>query len=90
LKFFVFDAFRVGIGYLPSPNRIDLVNQLGLLHVPLVSICHHLTNSVETLLQEADGLSFIAPCKREGFVYKSLTSGHSFKVVSNAWLLKYE
>jgi len=90
LEFFAFDVFRVGIGYMPSTHRLDLVNQLGLSHVPLISNCRHLTSSAESLLEEADGTSVIATCKREGLVYKSQTSGNSFKVVSNAWLLKYE
>lgn len=90
LDFFVFDVYAVGEGYLSPLARHDLVKKLGLKHVPVVESEHHLLDSKEELLHKADGKSSIADCKREGFVYKSHESDKTFKVVSNAWLLKYE
>ena len=90
LEFFAFDVYKVGEGYLEAFERHDLIEKLGMKHVPIMSTLHRLTDSADALLQQADGKSTIADCKREGFVYKSHQSDKTFKVVSNAWLLKYE
>ena len=90
LDFFVFDVYLVGEGYLEPFERQELVRKLGLKHVPILDSNHQLHDEVEDLLRKADGISMLANCKREGFVYKALYSTNSFKVISNAWLLKYE
>lgn len=90
LDFFVFDVYVVGEGYASPYSRHYLTEKLGLKHVPIVDHSHHLLDSKEGLLRQADGQSHIADCKREGYVYKSHSSDNTFKVVSNAWLLKYE
>lgn len=90
LDFFAFDVYLVGEGYLEPFERQELVRKLGLKHVPILDSNHRLHDEVEDLLRKADGISMLADCKREGFVYKALYSTNSFKVISNAWLLKYE
>lgn len=90
LDFFVFDIYIVGEGYASPYSRHYLAEQLGLKHVPVVVSALQLLDSKEELLRKADGQSHIADCKREGYVYKSHSSDNTFKVVSNAWLLKYE
>ena len=90
LDFFAFDVYIVGEGYASPYSRHYLIEKLGLKHVPIVDYDHHLLDSKEDLLRKADGQSYIADCKREGFVYKSHSTGKSFKTVSNSWLLKYE
>ena len=90
LDFFVFDIYIVGEGYASPYSRHCLAERLGLKHVPVVVSALQLLDSKEELLRKADGQSYIADCKREGYVYKSHSSDKTFKVVSNAWLLKYE
>jgi len=90
LEWFVFDVYVVGEGYMPPEQRRDLINSLGLKHVPVISVDSQLTQSVPELLDMADGKSYIAPCLREGFVYKSEDGSKSFKVISNEWLGKYD
>lgn len=90
LEWFVFDVYVVGEGYMPPEQRRDLINSLGLKHVPVISVDSQLMQSVPELLDMADGKSYIAPCLREGFVYKSEDGSKSFKVISNEWLGKYD
>jgi len=90
LDWFVFDVYVVGEGYMPPKKRRDLVNLLGLKHVPVVSVDSQVTQDIPTLLGMADGKSYIAECLREGFVYKSEDGSKSFKVISNEWLCRYE
>ncbi len=91
LDFFVFEIQKEGVGSLTSNARLDIVNQMKLKHVPIVYHNYVLIDSIDELLVKADGKSYIANCKREGHVYKSITNPEkSFKVVSNQWLLKYE
>ena len=90
LDWFVFDVYVVGEGYMSPTQRRDLINSLGLNHVPVISVDSQLTQSVPELLDLADGKSYIAPCLREGFVYKSEDGSKSFKVISNEWLGKYD
>ncbi len=46
--------------------------------------------SVEFLLEQADGPSFMPNAIREGDVYHRVDGKFSFKVVSNVWLKKYK
>lgn len=87
LDWFVFDVYVVGEGYMPPKKRRDLLNVLGLKHVPVISVDSQVTQDIPTLLDMADGKSYIAPCLREGFVYKSEDGSKSFKVISNEWLI---
>lgn len=45
--------------------------------------------NIDSLLTFADGESYLNPSvKREGLVFKNINTRQSFKVISNAWLLK--
>ena len=90
LEWFVFDVYVVGEGYMSPKQRRTLINSLGLKHVPVVSVDSQLTQDIPTLLEMANGKSYIAECLREGFVYKSEDGSKSFKVISNEWLCRYE
>ena len=91
LKFFVFDVFVVAEGYMRPPYRHALIQSLGLEHVPFACLGANISGwTKEDLIKDADGMSYLAECKREGFVYKAYNSDKSFKVISNDWLLKYE
>jgi RNA ligase (TIGR02306 family) len=90
LDWFMFDVYKEGHGYLKPQERRNLCEKLGLKHVPVIDTQWLIKEQREELLILADGTSKIADCKREGFVFKSNQSEKTFKVVSNAWLLKYE
>lgn len=90
LEWFVFDIYVIGTGYLAPKLRRNVINTLGLKHVPVVSVDSQLTQDIPELLDMADGKSYIAECLREGFVYKSEDGSKSFKVISNEWLGKYD
>ncbi len=90
LDWFVFDVYVVGEGYMAPKQRRTLINSLGLKHAPVVSVDSQLTQDIPTLLEIANGKSYIAECLREGFVYKSEDGSKSFKVISNEWLCRYE
>lgn len=90
LEWFVFDVYVVDEGYMSPKQRREVINSLGLKHVPVISVDSQLVQSVPELLDMADGKSYIAPCLREGFVYKSEDGSKSFKVISNEWLCRYD
>jgi len=90
LEFFVFDIYKVDIGYLLPEDRQDIVSALNIQHVPVIGYGWEINHSKNELLEMADGTSLVYTCGREGLVYKSMTSDKSFKVVSNTWLLKNE
>lgn len=90
LEWFVFDVYVIGTGYLAPKLRRNIINTLGLRHVPVVSVDSQVTQDIPTLLEMANGKSYIAECLREGFVYKSEDGSKSFKVISNEWLCRYD
>ena len=90
LEWFVFDVYVVDEGYMSPKQRREVINSLGLKHVPVYALDKQITQSIPELLEEANGNSILANCKREGFVYKSENGQKSFKAISSEWLLKYD
>lgn len=90
LEWFIFDVYVVDEGYMSPKQRREVINSLGLKHVPIIGVDSQLVQSVPELLEAANGKSYIAGCLREGFVYKSEDGQKSFKVISSEWLLKYD
>lgn len=90
-EFYVFDIYDVKNGrYLPSNERFELCVKLGLCHTPILDAALVMNQTVETLLEMAEGKSVLNPkTEREGLVFKctSDTSIH-FKAISNKFLLK--
>eukprot|EP00301_Raphidiophrys_heterophryoidea_P016464 c26042_g1_i1.p1 GENE.c26042_g1_i1~~c26042_g1_i1.p1 ORF type:complete len:390 (+),score=79.10 c26042_g1_i1:96-1172(+) len=94
-KFFVFDVYNTNTRKFQTPTeRRVVVEKLGLDHVPLIDAQCVLQKDETTisLLKLADGKSVLAPAvAREGLVFRRNThviGFNSFKVISNAWLLK--
>lgn len=98
-EFFVFDIFNIeDQKYITPEVRRKLCNEFGLKHVPVINhdfVFHDVPYS--EVLGFGDGTSMLANVEREGVVFKNTTfvdhtSGtpSSFKVISNAWLLKNE
>lgn len=63
-------------------------------HVPILVVGKVLKDNnfqtIEELLEYADGPSLNTQAKREGLVFKSTDSQFTFKAISNKWLLKNE
>ena len=76
-------------------GRLDTITMCALLtkyDVPLVPILDEhfiLPDTVDEMLEYADGMSDIDGGMREGVVLRSLDGQRSFKAVSNKYLLKY-
>lgn len=91
-EFYVYDVYDIDAQkYLLPDIRQELCKKYNLKHVPLAS--DHpvvLPVDVATAILDADGPSGLKGKYREGFVYKSMTRDFSFKVISNAYLLKEE
>lgn len=88
---FVFDIYDIDQGkYLTPHERHDLVETMGIKHVPWISFTQAmLDDTVETLLQEAEGKSQLCDTtEREGLVFKCHDAPVSFKAISNKFLLK--
>ena len=87
--FFVFDIYDIGEQrYLSPQERMEVSQQLGLRHVPVLDI--EMPFTLQGVLDAADGRSVLHDTAREGLVFKSHKDGVSFKAISNKWLLKNE
>jgi RNA ligase (TIGR02306 family) len=91
-ELYIYDVYDIDARkYLLPADRQALCAKYGLKHVPLAS--PHpvvLPVDVATAILDADGDSGLNGKYREGFVYKSMDRDFSFKVISNAYLLKEE
>lgn len=90
-KFYIFDVFNIAKQeyMLPMERRV-FVEELGLLHTPVLDSIAMISD-VQTILSQAEGKSALnIKTEREGLVYKSNQSHESFKAISNKWLLKNE
>ena len=89
LCMFVYDVYDIDKReYLLPEERITLCKQLGIPHVPVFNSKYILEHDVKHLLEMAEGDGMNKGVKREGLVFKHLTSDFSFKAISNAYLLK--
>jgi len=89
--FFVFDVFDIDNQcYLNNNDRLEVVQRLGLKHVPVIDVAVLKPIVIDDLLVEAEGKSQLnTNTEREGLVYKCTTDPSvSFKVISNKSLLK--
>ena len=90
-KFYVYDVLDTITGkYLAPSARKCVVEQLGLLHVPVIteSNCYN-RFSVQDMLTEATGMSQLnEKVLREGLVFKRVNGPEHFKAVSNEYLAK--
>ena len=96
IEFRVFDVYNVQEGkYLNPEARRDLINRMGLKHVPVLAANANLFDTlglkdVEDILTFADGKSVMGDITgplREGIVFKQVDGGMTFKAISNKYLL---
>lgn len=87
--FYVFDVWMIDEGRYATPTeRHRICADLGLKHVPVEHALTGLPSSVADALAMADGKSLNTNTRREGLVFKRHDGKMSFKVISNAFLLK--
>lgn len=88
-EFYVFDVYNVQSGqYLEPEARRDLIERMGLKHVPIINADTTLPGSVEIFLEWAEARSRLNPAQeREGIVFKEVNGGITFKSISNKYLL---
>jgi RNA ligase (TIGR02306 family) len=93
IEFYLFDIYDIDKQeYYTPEQRWMLVLQLGLKHAPILS---HEINfkenqwTIEKVLINAEFKSYLnKQTEAEGVVFKSLDGKHSFKAISNKFLLK--
>lgn len=91
-EFYCYDIYLIDEqAYMFPKERQGFCVKYDIKHVPLAS-SHAVTLPVDvaTAIADADGPSGLKGKMREGFVYKSMERDFSFKVISNAYLLKEE
>lgn len=89
--FYLFDIYDIDQGkYLTPTERVKLVETMGIKHVPIdTGEWHFFDETVEYLLECAEGKSQLcATTEQEGLVFKCHNADHSFKAISNKFLLK--
>lgn len=90
--FYVFSVYDIVSGQYFAPHkRRELVQKLGLKHVPVIAESMNLFDQTpETVLLLANGQSQINPkVLREGLVFKQTNGQQHWKAVSNEYLLKH-
>lgn len=89
-EFRVFDVYNVSGGFYAIPSeRLSLIKDMGLKHVPILATAATLTGTVEDILKYAEGKSVMGTigCEREGLVFKQIHGGMTFKAISNRYLV---
>jgi RNA ligase (TIGR02306 family) len=87
-EYYVYNVYDIDAkAYMLPADATILVKQLGLTMVPLFGIIA-LPSNVTEVLAMAEGKSGLNGKYREGLVFKSLDRDFTFKVISNAYLLK--
>ena len=89
---FVFNIIDLATkSLLPYNDFILIVKQMGLQSVPIEKVGDSFEiDDVKTLLSMAEGKYKNTKNQREGLVVRTQNGRVSFKVISNAYLLKYE
>ena len=85
-------AFNLIMSNTGRWNTLDMQRELekyDIQTVPIVQEEYTLPDSIEALLEYADGKSKLDGEPREGIVFRSLDGEKSFKAVSNSYLLKF-
>lgn len=98
-RFYLFDIYSITEGrYFKPFERYTVLDQLWMLgsdieHVPIIDQHVFLTQQYETiddLLNFAEGSSLNPQTRREGIVFKSWDSDFTFKAIANSYLLKHK
>jgi RNA ligase (TIGR02306 family) len=99
-RFYLFDIYSITEGcYLNVDARYSILDSMNNLygadieHVPIID--GHLRvaqayDTIDELLEYAEGPSLNPQTKREGLVFKSWESDFTFKAIANSYLLKHK
>lgn len=93
LDFYVYDMYNTKTGQYILPSQLKAAcERLGLKHVPIIVEATEIKEqTIQSILDFAEGKSLLNSSNREGVVFKSNTvHDRSFKSISNSWLLKNE
>jgi RNA ligase (TIGR02306 family) len=93
LDFYVYDMYNTHTGQYILPVQLKAAcEKLGLKHVPILAEATEIKEqTIQSLLEYAEGKSELNGSVREGVVFKSNTvHDRSFKAINNKWLLKNE
>lgn len=93
LDFYVYDMYNTATGQYILPVQLKAAcERLGLKHVPILAEATDIKEqTIQSILDFAEGKSLLNGSEREGVVFKSNTiHDRSFKSVSNKWLQIYE
>jgi len=91
LDFYVYDMYNTRTGQYILPVQLKAAcERLGLKHVPiLVEATEIKEQTIQSIIDFAEGKSVLNGSEREGVVFKSNTvHDRSFKSISNKWLIK--
>jgi hypothetical protein len=90
LQFYVYKVFVNGNRQLLPNNAKHIAEELGLNYIPVLHAEYVIPAdaTIKDILSLADGPSALNGKYREGVVLKSLTRFHSWKIISNQYLLK--
>lgn len=93
-EFRVFDIYDIDAGRYYTPDlRVKFCKDFMIAHVPVLPtvILNGPTIDIDMILGWAEAKSFLnAKTEREGLVFKCFEAEHSFKAISNKFLLKHE
>lgn len=99
-RFFLFDIYSITEGrYLRIGERYSIMDKMNNIyganieHVPIIDGNLHVAqkyNTIDELLEYAEGPSLNPQTKREGLVFKSMSNDFTFKAISNSYLLKHK
>ncbi len=99
-RFYLFDIFSITEGrYLLVNERYSILDSMNNLygadieHVPIIDGDLRVAQAYDTiddLLEYAEGPSLNPQTKREGLVFKSWESDFTFKAIANSYLLKHK
>ena len=99
-RFYLFDIYSITAGrYLRTDERYSILDKMNNIygadieHVPIID--GHLRvaqayDTIDELLEYAEGPSLNPQTKREGLVFKSWESDFTFKAIANSYLLKHK
>lgn len=87
--FAAFNLITSETGRVNTIDMIDILKPLGIPCVPIVNSAYSLPDTIEEILNYAEGFSKIDGKEREGIVFRSQDGSQSFKAVSNSFLQKY-
>lgn len=89
LQFRAFNLIDSEHGRWNSYDASTYMKPLGIDWVPILDVNYTLPETVEEVLEFAEGKSVIDGKEREGIVFRNADATRSFKAVSNSYLLKY-